>query len=98
MISATAAAAHCYHEAAFIDELTVCTKALSSELLTPGIRRIRHRLVAVEPRGAGYAFRIETTVYDDADPSAAPQGRSASDCRAQGSERLIELDIHPPLL
>ena len=86
------------YEPAYIDELTVCAAALRSELEDADTRRIEHRLIRVEPRGAGYAFRIEIRLYSDSDPSAVPASTTRADCRAQGSERLISLSIERPSL
>ena len=86
------------YEPAYIDELTVCATALRAELEDADTRRIEHRLIRVEPRGAGYAFRIETRLYSDSDPTALPASTTRADCRAQGSERLITLSIQRPSL
>lgn len=86
------------HEPAYIDELAVCATALRAELEAADTRRIEHRLIRVEPRGAGYAFRIETRLYSDDDPTAVPARTARADCRAQGRERLISLTIERPSL
>ena len=85
-------------EPAYIDELTVCAKALRTELEAADTRRIVHRLIRVEPRGAGYAFQIETLLYTDIGPAAVPASTTRADCRANGSERLIHLSIQRPSL
>ncbi len=85
-------------EPAFIDELTVCATAVRAELEDADTRRIEHRLIRVEPRGAGYAFQIETRLYTDNDPTAVPASTTRANCRAQGSERLIDLSIQRPSL
>ncbi len=98
MLLAPAAQAGPYDEPAYLDELTVCATALRKELEDADTMRIEHRLIRVEPRGAGYAFRIETRLYTDSDPAAVPVSTTRADCRAQGSERLIDLSIQRPAL
>ncbi len=89
-LSGPASAGH-YNTPAFQDELNTCVAAVREHIDTAGATKITHRVTKVEPRGASYVLEIDTTVYKSS--SVEPVQTLTTACRAQGSERLITLEV-----
>ena len=80
-----------FNTPAFEDELNVCVAAVRERIDYDGAIKVSHRVTSVEPRGAGYILGIDTEVFESA--NAEPAQTLTTACRAQGSERLITVEI-----